>query len=291
MGFPEGFPGQRFAVVPYHLRNTGNSLRPLGVALAGWFPDADHEHERPNGAPEGIVMVCFRGAGWYRIGGVEHSISAGQAICVPPGQPHAYGASTSTPWTVGWVHLTGRGVEELLSAPDGTPNPTVLRVGSLDRAAELIDEIITYIEREVTPGGLTAAAGAASHLLAVLNHGSLSRLDAQDPVQLAISYLTSSLDRSVTLEEASRAAGLSRSQLSARFRRELGTSVVAYHTRLRMARACLLLETGHTPIKKIAERIGYSDPYYFSRLFRTHYGVSPRGYRQRASRTSVTGHS
>lgn len=282
MGYPEGFPGQRFAVVPYHLRDSGTTFRPLGVALAGWFPDADHEHERPNGAAEGIVLVCFRGVGWYRTHGVEHSISAGQAICVPAGQPHAYGAAPGHPWTIGWVHLNGAGVDELRYAADGEPNPIVLTTGNLDKAAELIGEIITYIEREVAPSTLTAASGAASHLLAVLNLGTHSTLEAHDPVQRAISYLTGSLNQSITLRQVAEESGLSTSQLTARFRRETGTSVIEYRTRLRLARACLLLETTRLPIRTIADRLGY-DPYYFSRQFGAHYGLSPRAYRQRAS--------
>ena len=37
------------------------------------------------------------------------------------------------------------------------------------------------------------------------------------------------------------------------------------------------------PVKKIADEVGISDPYYFSRLFRKLLGENPSDFRNRAS--------
>ncbi|STT52070.1 Arabinose operon regulatory protein [Klebsiella pneumoniae] len=37
----------------------------------------------------------------------------------------------------------------------------------------------------------------------------------------------------------------------------------------------------HTPLNKIALSVGYSDPVYFTRLFRKHNGIPPGEYRKR----------
>lgn len=47
-----------------------------------------------------------------------------------------------------------------------------------------------------------------------------------------------------------------------------------------MTEACKLLQSTDLPIYQVAQRLGYGDPYYFSRQFRKAVGVSPRTYRK-----------
>ena len=48
----------------------------------------------------------------------------------------------------------------------------------------------------------------------------------------------------------------------------------------KIARACYLLEVSDLPVAEVAQRFGFDDPYYFSRVFRKITGVSPSHYRQ-----------
>lgn len=57
--------------------------------------------------------------------------------------------------------------------------------------------------------------------------------------------------------------------------------MLAYQTGLRVARARYLLDTTTLTDAEVAAELGYSDPLYFSRLFRRTQGQSPRDYRQR----------
>ena len=47
-----------------------------------------------------------------------------------------------------------------------------------------------------------------------------------------------------------------------------------------MRRACELLRNENLSVKEVAALLGYSDPYYFSRLFKSVIGVAPRSYRK-----------
>lgn len=73
---------------------------------------------------------------------------------------------------------------------------------------------------------------------------------------------------------------VSPSYLSSMFKKIKGISINQYLTqsRLRAARE-LLSETGLT-LTEIAERVGYNDIFYFSKVFKRHYGVSPSSCRQ-----------
>jgi AraC-like DNA-binding protein len=52
-----------------------------------------------------------------------------------------------------------------------------------------------------------------------------------------------------------------------------------YFTRLRMRHACQLLDATTARVKEIAAALGYEDPFYFSRVFKSLSAVAPVHYR------------
>jgi AraC-like DNA-binding protein len=72
---------------------------------------------------------------------------------------------------------------------------------------------------------------------------------------------------------------LSASHFSSLFRKATGMSPLDYFIHLKLQKACLLLYSTETKVKKVAGAIGYDDPYYFSRLFKKHMKLSPEQYR------------
>lgn len=65
------------------------------------------------------------------------------------------------------------------------------------------------------------------------------------------------------------------------FKRETGLAPLGYLLRLRVEHAQSLLIHSTLSVTDIAHMSGFDDPYYFSRLFKKHTGVSPSEYRQR----------
>ena len=76
---------------------------------------------------------------------------------------------------------------------------------------------------------------------------------------------------------------VSRSRLCDAFRRETGQSVGAYARRLRMERACRLLEDGDRSVSEIAVLLGYPSPSAFCHAFSDFTGMSPRAWRGRVA--------
>ena len=87
-----------------------------------------------------------------------------------------------------------------------------------------------------------------------------------------------------TLAELAREAKLSVVHFNRVFKKQFGISPMNYVIQKRVALACsLLTETGQ-PLKQVGERVGYRDPFFFSRQFKKVMGVSPSGYRQKHRR-------
>lgn len=85
------------------------------------------------------------------------------------------------------------------------------------------------------------------------------------------------------LETALAPLGLSMGYLRRIFRQQTGETPHEYLSRLRMAHARQLLAQDHSggSVARVGVLCGFQDPYYFSRLFRRHMGMSPSQWRQR----------
>ncbi|HEB27153.1 MAG TPA: arabinose operon transcriptional regulator AraC [Porticoccus sp.] len=99
-------------------------------------------------------------------------------------------------------------------------------------------------------------------------------------IQLTMDLLTKNIAQTMSIEQLAEHAKLSSSRLSTLFKQHTGTSIVKWREEQRMSQACQLLTYSSKPINQIADSLGYSDPLYFTRCFRQHFGRSPRQYRQ-----------
>ncbi len=78
-------------------------------------------------------------------------------------------------------------------------------------------------------------------------------------------------------------AECSADHLSQRFRQETGEYLVAYITRLRMERACHLLQHTELAVKEVAWACGYSRSSYFIQAFRRAFDRTPQAWREAVS--------
>jgi AraC-like DNA-binding protein len=280
----QGFAGERISVLPRPLIHQALG-RPLTGRLlvtdCGHFPvAAGHRRSRPSGSGQAIVIVCADGRGWCDLPAGRRAVHPGQALVVPPGVPHTYGAADGDPWTIWWLHLAGSDVRELLAAAQVDAERPVVGVGDVYRAVALIDESLRRMERDDSAASLQAAAGAAWHLLALLAADQTPATSGgHDPVRQARQYLHDHIGTRVAVAELAALARLSPSHFAALFRKATGVGVLKYQTRLRMSRARELLDTTDLPIATIARRLGYQDPFYFSRQFHTAHGIPASTYR------------
>ena len=74
--------------------------------------------------------------------------------------------------------------------------------------------------------------------------------------------------------------GYSASHFSMMFKKTTGHSPLSYINMMKIRHDCTLLEQTEMKINQICHKIGISDCYYFSRLFRKTMGLSPKDYRE-----------
>jgi AraC-like DNA-binding protein len=98
-------------------------------------------------------------------------------------------------------------------------------------------------------------------------------------IQQCIAFMCQHLDEPLQVATLAARASTSPSHFFVLFKRVTGSPPMDYFIRMRMQRACQLLEAGTLPVKDVAATVGYEDPFYFSRVFKSLYRVAPSHYR------------
>ncbi|MGN7413033.1 helix-turn-helix transcriptional regulator [Paenibacillus sp. SAF-068] len=94
-------------------------------------------------------------------------------------------------------------------------------------------------------------------------------------------YIQEYYDQSLSIASLAEQNNVNRNRLSYVFRKHAGMGPAEYILKYRMDMAEQMLLANDVPVQQIAETVGIADPFYFSRVFKKQYGVSPTEYRQK----------
>lgn len=203
---------------------------------------------------------------------------------IPPEISHAYGADRVRPWSIHWYHAKGALVGGFLKELEVCVDRPVIRIGADAQMLALFEEALGAVEHGYSTQQLLGASHALAHLMTVLireqRSGRHEQPSVQQRIAQTIAYMKQHLNQSVQLDALAAIANLSRSRFVELFKQQAGYAPIDYFIRLRMHRACQLLDTTNTSIKEVANTLGYADPLYFSRVFRSVNEVTPTEYRK-----------
>ncbi len=230
-------------------------------------------------------IYITRGRVVWEVEKQPYELKPGSLMLVTPGVPHR-GYSLTQRFTLASFHVEatlpgGRDVFDMLQLPRlqqlpaGCALDRYLRGAIADWSARPGDEARTLMRgwsRLVVFESFFHAAQA----------GTLRQTTGDPVLAEVMEKLNQSWQDPPSLPELARWAGYSAQHLNRVFRKVIGITPLQYAARIRMEKAAALLASRQLTVKGVGERLGIDDPYYFSRLFRQHYGVSPSQYRETA---------
>ena len=209
------------------------------------------------------------------------------------------------------VAQAGTGLEALEMAKEWMPDvvfsdikmPEMDGIGLISRLQEMNPSILCVIVSGYSDFEYTLAAiqnNAVDYLLKPVNPEELSALlarmeavllareqtivpnreiNAEQIVQNVMIYLRENYSRQIDFAAVAEAQAVSAPYLSRLFHEYAGVSPSRYLTGYRMEQAKKLLRDSRLSIGEIAERVGYPDPFHFSKTFKNTVGVSPSQFR------------
>lgn len=96
----------------------------------------------------------------------------------------------------------------------------------------------------------------------------------------ALTHINRNYDRPITNEELAELCDLSTTHFRRLFREQLGVSPMQYRENIRLHWAIKLLESQMFTISEVADKLGYSDIYHFSKVIKRHTGNPPSFYKK-----------
>lgn len=288
-----GFLGQRMVVIPKSvLRDIKKNpiISSIHITDIGYYPHAKyHYRERKEGATEYILIYCLEGHGWIELGSKKYELVPNSYFIVPINEPHKYGSLEKDPWSIYWIHFDGSSAKDFYHkyAHNETSykQPQVEQIPFEDRRIKYFNGIISLLESgyskeiiEYVNITLWQLMGSFIYndLFSKVRHSN----NETDIVDIAITYMRESLDRSISVEELADHINYSTSYLYSLFKEKTGYSPIHYFNHLKIQKACQYLSFTNMSIKEISYKLGFNDPFYFSRLFKKLMELSPTAYRE-----------
>ena len=221
------------------------------------------------------------GSGTVQLGAARFALSPGTLFRYGPDLPHRIDVAPGPPMVKYFVDFTGRVAERLVtSGPWAELRP--LRVREPARLGALFDELQRVGQRPATHTERLSVLLLEQIVLlaadeAVPEEGAPSAAWAS--YQRCRSYLERHGLRLRSLAEAAAACSVSEAHLCRLFHRYDVVSPYQLLVRLKMARAAALLLDRRLLVREVGRRVGYEDPYHFSKAFKRVYGLSPEAFR------------
>ncbi|MDE6075035.1 MAG: AraC family transcriptional regulator [Clostridia bacterium] len=215
-------------------------------------------------------VICFESNGRLEAGGQIFDCVQGDAVVLPPLMPR-------------YIH-GGSAVRVVLDKAL-LPLKTAVRIPAVE-ARDLCDAATRALSYGSTDGrrrdGVLSAYGG---LIAAL----ITAYCAPDGFSPAVKAVIEDAEKHVSdptysLESFIRTLPLNYDYVRKLFKKEVGATPHEYLTRARMERAKSIILSGMTnrysdyTVTQIAEACGFSEPLYFSRVFKKYFGVAPSLY-------------
>ena len=235
------------------------------------------------------LFYIAEGYAHFRIQGKNVTVGAGHLVLFHPGSPQYCLCVRKDCPNVYWICLTGNAVSKTLSELSLLQDK-ISFVGVSASFSALLEKIIRELH-EKNFGRSVMCNGLAMELLAEFGRAKknapMTVADAEYAIQRTTEEIQKYYQETRSVENYAHMCNMSISWFIRQFKAYTGVSPQQYIIRVRMEKACRLLEETSFRVSEIALMVGYENPLYFSRLFKKNTGDSPSGYRQRKNNLSA----
>jgi len=265
----------------YQFRDALKENAGLSVYNAGYEQCQSNHSWGPALRDHYLIHFVVSGSGTLRCNQQEYKIHAGELFITYPAQVSAYQADSEDPWQYNWVGFNGTDARRLVKMTGFSRQQPVLRSDDAELTGNLLRRI-------ADAGDNTAAADAEmagclylflAHLIR-MNQNTSTANPRQTYVTGALRYIQYNYANDIGVNDIAHYVGISRSQLYRAFLQDFGVSPHTYLQTYRINEACSLLHDPTYSVAEVAGSVGFNDPLYFSRVFKSIKGTTPSAYQK-----------
>lgn len=284
----EGFLGQRMIVLPKRITSTivqNPLINSLYITDVGFFPHAKHHYkERKHGSKQFILIYCIKGQGMITIHDINIQLKPNSYYIIPAQTKHEYHAVKKDPWSIYWCHFTGTNSNHIYHKFIQSSMDKALYIPYEERRIGLFENILNVLEDGYRNENIEYVNIVLWQLLnSFLFNEYFSAIEKAkikgDVIDNSIKFMKSNIERPLQVGEIVSHFNYSSSHFYSMFKKKTGFSPILYFNQLKIQKACQYLSFTDMSVKEISYTLGFSDPLYFSRLFKKLMNVSPQQYR------------
>lgn len=231
-------------------------------------------------------LALTRGRGVLETATCPHlELQAGDLFILFPGEWHRFRPDPATGWDENFVGFDGDYARHLMQS-FFTPGQPILRGAATADTVQLIRQIA---ERAGDTSPETAPLVFADMITLITRLVLFTRVSAASEHRAARLKVNEARERilkqafqRVDFRALAAGLGLSYTVFRRLFQRETGHAPLAYQLEVRVSHARVLLEQTDLSVSEIAQRTGFANVFYFSKMFTTRAGQTPTACRHAA---------
>ena len=234
------------------------------------------------------LYYVLAGKGRLRRGQASFAVGENEAFLIHSEAPYELEADEQTPWTLIWVVFSGYLVRDYMRRAGFTPGSPVFAYPQEPFFREQYEAMLRYAHnwhnRYCKILSSLYALIARQIDLTAANYKIYEKFGNDFTMRRALEYIDQHYaEPDMRIEDVSQYVGLSRTHFHHVFREMSKMSPQQYLIHYRMMRAAELIRLQNTTVAELARRVGYADPFHFSKSFKQAHGLSPTQYARQSA--------
>ena len=257
-----------------------------GLAVTGSGRQHSMHAVKTRKLPGYAVVLVESGQGFLETDAAGRRSVKGPALFwLFPNRPHSYGPD-SEGWSERWALFEGSLLRDFLRLRLISEQTPLVILRNPDSVQRLFNNIHGDLIEDSNLSRASAAAALHQIVILAARQASQAAPSAQGGTDIAeiIEALRQRAMQSLDIATFAAEYGMSPATLRRKIVAEVGLPAKGFQLRVRMDHAKELLTMTDDKIEIIASRVGFDDPFYFSRLFHERENCTPREFRARYRR-------
>ncbi len=237
---------------------------------------------RPNGRYDYLMIFIKSGKGLFSNGKGSFEVHENQVFLYKPGEPQKYILYSKYSSEMYWIHFGGTEVENILKKLNINEN-SLFDYDKSDRFVKTINSVIDELIKKDSFYQTKCIANLLS-LFVSIGRRTIpeKKYFEKESVSKACLFMSSNYFQQISNQQLAELTNLSLSYFLKVFKEKTNTTPQNYLTICRIENAKNLLKESDYTIRQVSESVGFTDPLYFSKVFKKIVGSTPSAFRKKA---------
>lgn len=237
---------------------------------------------RKNGRLDYHILIIKYGHCMVDLEGEKHNIGENDIIIYEPNQKQEYYFLDKHSESY-WLHFSGTRTKSLLDICHLKNG--IYHIRNVNEIYLILEHMIRAYNKKNVLGERKEikCASILIELICQLSEDINDEYAYHSISDELMNYIHHNYTSNISFDEFSQNHGISAHRLTQIFKEQTGLTPHKYKLNLQLIDAKWLLKNSELNISEIANKIGFSDPLYFSRVFKKYTGFSPKEFTEQTS--------